>query len=78
VQAREIGSEIPLDEPLNLRRGDLVFWKGHVGIMSEAVTLLHANGHHMLVAREPFAEARARILAKSFGPVIAVRRLSGR
>jgi hypothetical protein len=46
--------------------------------MSDAVTLLHANAHHMLVAREPFTEARARILAKSFGPVIAVRRLSDR
>jgi cell wall-associated NlpC family hydrolase len=78
VQAREIGAELPLDEPLDLRRGDLVFWKGHVGIMCEAQTLLHANAHHMLVAREPFAEARARILAKSFGAVIGVRRLSGR
>jgi cell wall-associated NlpC family hydrolase len=78
VQAREIGTELSLEEPLHLRRGDLVFWKGHVGIMCDAHTLLHANAHHMLVARELFAEARARILAKSFGPVIAVRRLSGR
>ena len=78
VQAREIGTELPLDEPLHPRRGDLVFWKGHVGIMCDAEMLLHANAHHMLVAREPFAEARTRILAKSFGPVIAVRRLSGR
>jgi cell wall-associated NlpC family hydrolase len=76
IQAREVGTDVPLDEPVNLRRGDLVFWKGHVGIMCDAVTLLHANAHHMLVAREPFTEARARILAKSFGPVIAVRRLS--
>jgi cell wall-associated NlpC family hydrolase len=78
VQAREIGTNLPLDEPLDLRRGDLVFWKGHVGIMCDAETLLHANAHHMLVARESFAEAHARILAKSFGPVIALRRLSGR
>jgi cell wall-associated NlpC family hydrolase len=78
VQAREIGTELPLEDPLHLQRGDLVFWKGHVGIMCDAQTLLHANAHHMLVARELFAEARARILAKSFGPVIAVRRLSGR
>jgi cell wall-associated NlpC family hydrolase len=78
VQGREIGTELPLDEAFDLRRGDLVFWKGHVGIMCDAHTLLHANAHHMLIAREPFAEARARILAKSFGPVIGVRRLSGR
>jgi hypothetical protein len=78
VQAREVGTEVLLDEPLNLRRGDLVFWKGHVGIMCDAVTLLHANAHHMLVACEPFAEARARIFAKSFGPVTTIRRLSAR
>jgi hypothetical protein len=78
VQAREIGTALPLSDALDLRRGDLVFWKGHVGIMCDEVTLLHANAHHMLVAREAFAEARARILAKSFGPVIGVRRLSDR
>jgi Bacterial dipeptidyl-peptidase Sh3 domain/NlpC/P60 family len=78
VQARQIGAELPLDEPLHLQRGDLVFWKGHVGIMCDAHTLLHANAHHMLVACEPFAEARARILAKSFGAVTTVRRRSDR
>jgi cell wall-associated NlpC family hydrolase len=78
VQAREIGTELPVSESMDLRRGDLVFWKGHVGIMCDEQRLLHANAHHMFVAREPFAEARARILAKSFGAVIAVRHLSGR
>jgi cell wall-associated NlpC family hydrolase len=78
VQARELGAELPLSDTLDLRRGDLVFWKGHVGIMCDEVTLLHANAHHMFVAREPFAEARRRILAKSFGAVTAVRRLSER
>mgnify|MGYP001487012431 CR=1 FL=1 len=59
----------------NLRRGDLVFWKGHVGVMCDAETLLHANGHHMQVAREPFSFARARIAEKTFGEVTCVRRL---
>jgi hypothetical protein len=76
VQARELGRELALDAPLDLQRGDLVFWRGHVGIMCDEVTLLHANAHHMFVARESFAEARARILAKSFGAVTAIRRLS--
>lgn len=44
-----------------LRRGDLVFWNGHVGIMRDAATLLHANGHHMLTVAEPLREAIARI-----------------
>ncbi|GAC1339579.1 MAG: C40 family peptidase [Beijerinckiaceae bacterium] len=76
MQADTLGDEVPLSEPLDLRRGDLVFWKGHVGIMYDAQTLLHANAYHMLVAREPLIEARARILAKSFGPITCVRRLS--
>jgi cell wall-associated NlpC family hydrolase len=47
-----------------LRRGDLVFWDGHVGIMRDTATLLHANGHHMMVVAEPLAEAVARIAAR--------------
>lgn len=70
------GSPVETDDELaGLRRGDLVFWKGHCGIMRDAQTLLHANGHHMMVASEPLRVARERILAKSFGPVTAVRRL---
>ena len=44
-----------------LRRGDLVFWKGHVAIMTDAETMIHANGHTMLVSREGLKEAIARI-----------------
>ncbi|MDQ0455441.1 C40 family peptidase [Rhizobium paknamense] len=44
-----------------LRRGDLVFWKGHVAIMEDEKTILHANGHTMSVAREDFEGAVARI-----------------
>ena len=58
-----------------LRRGDLVFWKGHVGFMQDAAQLLHANGHHMLVASEPLALAAERILAKGGGPITSIRRL---
>ncbi|MDQ6435774.1 NlpC/P60 family protein [Mesorhizobium sp. LHD-90] len=45
----------------NLRRGDLVFWKGHVAIMTDAQTMIHANGHTMLVSREGLKEAIDRI-----------------
>ncbi len=71
----ELGVEISADMPL--RRGDLIFWKGHVGLMQDENTLLHANGHHMQVVSEPFAEACARIEAKSYGAVTARRRLIG-
>jgi hypothetical protein len=40
-----------------------VFWKGHVAIARDEVSLVHANAHHMAVAIEPVAEAVARIRA---------------
>lgn len=52
-----------------LQRGDLVFWKGHVGMMVDPRTLLHANAHHMYTAREPLAEALVRIGQREFGEV---------
>ena len=52
-----------------------MFWKGHMGVMLDASRLLHANGHHMAVAIEPLAEAEERIRLKSFGPIVAVKRL---
>jgi cell wall-associated NlpC family hydrolase len=56
-------------------RGDLVFWKGHVGVMRDALTLLHANGFHMAVVSEPLAEARSRIAASGGGEITSIRRL---
>lgn len=61
MQEKAIGSAIPLDAPL--RRGDLLFWPGHVGIAEDEQTLLHANAFHMAVAREPVAGALERISA---------------
>nr|WP_238380919.1 NlpC/P60 family protein [Alkalilacustris brevis] len=65
----------PLVQEAPLKRGDLVFWKGHVGWMLDGARLLHANAHHMAVAIEPLAEARARIKAAGGGDIIAWRRL---
>ena len=59
-QEKGIGADIGGDA---LRRGDLVFWKGHVGIMADAATLLHANMHHAMTAAEPLAGAVARLEA---------------
>ncbi len=69
----ELGTAVPEGAPL--RRGDLVFWKGHVGILQDAHRLLHANGHHMQVVSESFAEARQRISEKSYGEIVAIKRL---
>lgn len=43
------------------RRGDLVFWPGHVGMMIDGEYLLHANGHHMATVIEPLATVVGRI-----------------
>jgi len=57
-----------------LRRGDLVFWNGHVAIVRDATTLLHANAHHMAVAVEPISAAIARI-DEAGSAVTTVKRL---
>ena len=74
-QEARLGREIAHDSAA-LRRGDLVFWRGHVGMMLDGERLLHANGHHMAVAVEPLAVAAARIEAGGGGPVTRVRRLA--
>jgi len=71
-----LGAPASIDDARDpLRRGDLVFWKGHVGVMRDATTLLHANGWHMKVVSEPLAEARARIAEKSYGAITSIRRI---
>lgn len=72
MQEASLGKEITKNT--ELMRGDLIFWKGHVGIMRDANTLLHANAYHMLVASEPLAQAVARI-EKSAGPVTSIKRI---
>lgn len=73
MQAAGLGD--PLPQGVNgLQRGDLVFWKGHVGIMRDAATLLHANVFHMAVASEPLAEALVRIDTGGDGPATGFRR----
>lgn len=72
-QRAELGA--PIDPANGLRRGDLVFWEGHVGLLTDPLTLLHANAHHMAVAREPLDRALTRIGAQEFGDVLAYKRL---
>jgi cell wall-associated NlpC family hydrolase len=57
-----------------LERGDLVFWKGHVAIVRDGSTFVHANGFHMAVAIEPIPQAIARIRAAG-SEVMSVRRI---
>jgi cell wall-associated NlpC family hydrolase len=59
----------------DLKRGDLVFWKGHVAIVRDPANLLHANAFHMAVAIEPIAAAVTRIRG-SGSEITSVRRLA--
>jgi cell wall-associated NlpC family hydrolase len=73
MQAAELGRTLaPGTAP---ERGDLMFWKGHLGIMLDPTRLLHANGHHMAVEVETLGTARARILAAGKGPATRHARL---
>ncbi len=63
----------PVISETELRRGDLIFWKGHVGLYAGEGRLLHANAYHMAVAEEPLAEAITRIRAAA-SEVLSIRR----
>lgn len=72
-QAGELGCLIATDDAL--RRGDLVFWKGHVGIMQSETHLIHANAHHMAVVSEPLARVVERCETGDTGPITMRRRV---
>ncbi|MDQ0512436.1 C40 family peptidase [Ancylobacter amanitiformis] len=75
MQERALGAPVAFEGDIAvLERGDLVFWPGHVGIVEDRGTLLHATAAFMSVVREPLAGALARIAAAS-APVRSVRRL---
>jgi cell wall-associated NlpC family hydrolase len=76
MQETALGSTVAWrGDPSVLRRGDLLFWRGHVAIARDAVTIIHANAHHMAVAIEPVADALARIRVAG-SEVTSVKRMS--
>ncbi len=68
-----LGHALPLDGA-TLQRGDMVFWKGHCGVMIDANRLLHANAFHMQTVIEPLSQATQRI-AQTAGPIRAIKRV---
>jgi len=65
-QQADLGAPVARE---GLRRGDLVFWRGHVGMMLDEARMIHANARQMQVSIEPLADALARI-----GPATGYRR----
>jgi cell wall-associated NlpC family hydrolase len=75
---RDSDQQANMGEPVGpqvLRRGDLIFWRGHVAIMTSPEAIVHASGFHMAVVAEPLAVAVARTSARGGGEPIAFRRL---
>jgi cell wall-associated NlpC family hydrolase len=86
---RAVGSDSPRDTDMmeeklgtylstmqtDLFRGDLVFWKGHVGIMVSKSDIIHANAFHMSVTVEPLSVVSDRILEQGGGKITSIKRL---
>jgi cell wall-associated NlpC family hydrolase len=75
IQEQALGAPLAFTSDLSdLRRGDLLFWQGHVAIVRDRDSLIHANAFHMAVAIEPIGEAFARIAAAG-SELSSVRRI---
>ncbi|AWM09718.1 NlpC/P60 family protein [Bradyrhizobium symbiodeficiens] len=74
MQQAGLGRALEPHERGGLLRGDLIFWKGHVAIVRDRTTMVHANAHHMATAIEPIDPAIARI-RQAGSEVVAIKRL---
>ena len=75
LQERALGTALPPEA--ELQRGDLIFWRGHVGMMVDPATMIHANGNAMAVTYEPLAAAILRIRTVEQSEVTSRRRVEG-
>ena len=74
MQQESLGMALDPTQSKKLRRGDLIFWNGHVAIARDANTIVHANAHHMATVIENTSGAIARISA-SGSEIVAIQRL---
>lgn len=74
LQCADFGQPLAPDAPME--RGDLVFWSGHVAMMVDSETLIHANAHHMATVYEGLEQATLRIKAQGDGDISARKRLA--
>jgi cell wall-associated NlpC family hydrolase len=71
-QAAAIGRPLAAGEAL--AKGDLVYFPGHVGIMTDGEMMIHANAHWMCVTEEPLADVTARLASLHAQPILTRRR----
>ena len=69
LQEKNLGAIVK--DHSKLKRGDLIFWPGHMGIMQSATQLIHANGHHMKVTSDLLQD----VIARSDRPISSIKRL---
>src|SRR6185312_2540564 len=74
MQQEALGRPLEANESSTLRRGDLLFWRGHVAIARGAETIVHANAFDMATVIEKTDEAIARI-RDAGSEIIAIKRL---
>lgn len=74
MQRESLGEILP--EEARLRRGDIVNFHGHVGLMVDETRLIHANAHWMSVVIEPLAEVVARLAPNHDRPILSRRRIT--
>jgi cell wall-associated NlpC family hydrolase len=75
MQQDALGRALDPAESKKLQRGDLIFWQGHVAIVRDGNTIVHANAHHMATAIENTGDAIARIKAAG-SEITAIKRLT--
>jgi len=74
MQQDALGRPLEPAEAAQLQRGDLIFWNGHVAIVRDATSIVHANAHHMATVIENTGDAIARIKAAG-SKITAIKRL---
>lgn len=74
MQEAALGTALLASQWQELKRGDLIFWKGHVAIVRDSDTIVHANAYHMATAIEPTQAAIARIKAAG-SDVTSIKRI---
>jgi hypothetical protein len=73
-QRKTLGVRVRVKD--GFRRGDFVFWKGHVAVMTSSTMLVHATGNGgMAVIEEPLEDVRIRLRKQEGKKILAVRRL---
>jgi cell wall-associated NlpC family hydrolase len=74
-QMNTLGQNIDIGSPR--KKGDIIFWKGHVAWALNERQILHANAYHMATVIEEANEAIERIKKQDNNSVIAHKRLIG-